>query len=86
MANAPRVAISSGSACTAAVPSPSHVLLAMGLDTDAASECLRFSLGIDTTEAEIDAAAVEIAAGVDRVRELDSRSASDSDGLVQVVP
>ncbi len=86
MANTPGVAMSSGSACTAAVPSPSHVLLAMGLDTDAANECLRFSLGVSTTAAEVDAAASAIAAAVERVRELEARSGPGSNGLVQVVP
>jgi len=49
------VAVSLGSACAAGSPEPSHVLRAMGLDADAARGGLRFSLGSDTTEAEIDA-------------------------------
>ena len=39
------IAVSNGSACTAASVDPSHVLLAMGLDETAAFSCLRFSLG-----------------------------------------
>ena len=39
------IAVSNGSACTAASIDPSHVLLAMGLDETAAFSCLRFSLG-----------------------------------------
>jgi cysteine desulfurase len=39
------IAVSNGSACTAASMDPSHVLLAMGLDETAAFSCLRFSLG-----------------------------------------
>lgn len=50
----PRVAASTGSACTSAVPTPSHVLLAMGLNHDAASESIRLSFGRFTTYAEID--------------------------------
>ncbi len=50
------VMVSSGSACTSGAIQPSHVLLAMGLDRDTASAALRFSLGPDTTEDEIDAA------------------------------
>ena len=50
MASMPDVEVSSGSACQAAVPAPSHVLLAMGYDTTSASECLRFSVGRPTTE------------------------------------
>ena len=39
------IAVSNGSACTAASVDPSHVLLAMGLDETEAFSCLRFSLG-----------------------------------------
>ncbi|WP_309073051.1 cysteine desulfurase family protein [Paenarthrobacter sp.] len=46
---------STGSACTAGVPRPSHVLLAMGLDEDAARGAQRFSLGHNSTEADVDA-------------------------------
>lgn len=70
MVNAPEVAVSAGSACTALVPSPSHVLLAMGLGPSAASECLRFSLGRSTTEADIEAAVTSVERAVTRVREL----------------
>lgn len=48
------VEVSTGSACAAGVPQPSHVLLAMGFEEDAARGSLRFSLGHTTTEAEID--------------------------------
>ncbi|MFT4188278.1 MAG: cysteine desulfurase family protein [Aeromicrobium sp.] len=50
------VEVSTGSACTAGVPQPSHVLLAMGYDEESAGSSLRFSLGHTTTEAEIDRA------------------------------
>jgi cysteine desulfurase len=70
MANAPDVAISTGSACNAADPEPSHVLLAMGMDQEAASECLRVSVGIPTTTDEIDQAALRISTAVQRVRRL----------------
>jgi cysteine desulfurase len=46
---------STGSACTAGVPRPSHVLLAMGLDEDTARGAQRFSLGHTTSEADVDA-------------------------------
>jgi cysteine desulfurase len=48
------VEVSTGSACTAGVPQPSHVLLAMGYDEEAATGSLRFSLGRTTTADEID--------------------------------
>ena len=72
MANAPGVAVSSGSACTALMPEPSHVLLAMGYSDTAARECLRFSLGRSTTERDIRGAATQIGAAVVRVRMLNS--------------
>ncbi len=50
------VAVSSGSACTSAVPTPSHVLVAMGLTPDVADASLRFSLGWTTTASEVDVA------------------------------
>ncbi|MGN7249558.1 cysteine desulfurase family protein [Arthrobacter sp. SAFR-014] len=46
---------STGSACTAGVPRPSHVLLAMGLDEEAARGAQRFTLGHPSTEADVDA-------------------------------
>ena len=48
-------AVSTGSACQAGVPEPSHVLLAMGVSPSEARGSLRISLGPDTTAAEIDA-------------------------------
>jgi cysteine desulfurase len=45
---------SRGSACTAGVPQPSHVLLAMGLDPQTARSSLRFSLGLNSTKADVD--------------------------------
>jgi cysteine desulfurase len=63
------VAVSSGSACSAASPEPSHVLLAMGLDEDSARASLRFGLGRFTTAEEIDFAIEAVAAAVARLRQ-----------------
>ena len=49
------VSVSAGSACTAGVNRPSHVLLAMGRGEDEATGALRITLGYTTTEADIDA-------------------------------
>ncbi len=49
------IACSTGSACTAGVAEPSHVLLAMGADEARARGSLRFSLGHTTTQADVDA-------------------------------
>lgn len=46
------IAVSNGSACTAASIDPSHVLLAMGLNEQEAFSCLRLSLGRFNTEAD----------------------------------
>jgi cysteine desulfurase len=69
----PGVAVSSGSACQSAVPGPSHVLAAMGLGSDAASESIRFSIGRPTTAMEIDTAAEQVINAVGRVRALSDR-------------
>lgn len=45
---------SSGSACAAGSNEPSHVLLALGFDEDLARTAVRFTLGRETTQAEID--------------------------------
>ena len=50
------VIASSGAACSAGGTQPSHVLLAMGLDTRVARSGVRFSLGRDTRDDDIDAA------------------------------
>lgn len=59
---------STGSACTAGVAQPSHVLLAMGADPASARGSLRFSLGHSTTHAEVDALLAEIGGVVERAR------------------
>lgn len=76
MANATSLALSSGSACTSSVPGPSHVLRAMLADDEAASECLRISVGRPTTPAEIVDAADVLAFAVNRVRDLGQRDFS----------
>jgi cysteine desulfurase len=59
---------STGSACSAGVPQPSHVLLAMGRDDDQARHSLRFTLGHTTTPADIDALVEAIGPVVERAR------------------
>jgi cysteine desulfurase len=57
----PSVAASTGSACTSAVPEPSHVLVAIGRGYDSAGECIRLSFGRFTTAEEIDRAVQALA-------------------------
>ncbi|HEY4627084.1 MAG TPA: cysteine desulfurase family protein, partial [Blastococcus sp.] len=59
---------STGSACSAGVARPSHVLLATGADTDRARSSLRFTLGHTSTDADIDAVLDVIAPVVERAR------------------
>ena len=49
-----KVSCSTGAACTAGVHRPSHVLMAMGHDETGATSSLRFSLGANTTEEDIE--------------------------------
>ena len=64
------VAISSGSACTSAQLSASHVLKAIGVDEDLAHASIRFGLGRFNTEEEVDYAAVRVVETVKKLREL----------------
>ena len=59
---------STGSACTAGVAQPSHVLLATGTEPDLARGTLRFSLGHTSTEADVTALAKAIGPAVQRAR------------------
>ena len=60
---------STGSACTAGVPRPSHVLLAMGLTEDQARGAQRFSLGHTSTNGDVDAVVGAIGEAYARARE-----------------
>ncbi|CAL9528543.1 cysteine desulfurase family protein [Streptomyces atacamensis] len=59
---------STGSACTAGIAQPSHVLLATGTDPELARGTLRFSLGHTSTKADVDAVAAAIGPAVERAR------------------
>ncbi|BCI52526.1 cysteine desulfurase [Mycolicibacterium litorale] len=60
---------STGSACTAGVAQPSHVLIAMGADPASARGSLRLSLGHTSTEADVDAALEALPVAVERARQ-----------------
>ena len=62
------IACSTGSACTAGVARPSHVLLAMGADEARARGSLRFSLGASSTAADSEALGAVIGEVVERAR------------------
>jgi cysteine desulfurase len=62
------ICCSTGSACSAGVAQPSHVLIAMGADEDLARSSLRFSLGHDSTQGDVDALIDAIGPAVSRAR------------------
>lgn len=62
------IAASSGSACTAGVTQPSHVLIAMGDDARAARSAVRFTLGRTSTDADVDHVLAVLPGVVERAR------------------
>lgn len=65
-----QVALATGSACTSAVPAPSHVLTSMGISDVAANETIRISTGRFTSKSEIEFAVERLVAEVARIRGL----------------
>ena len=63
----PKLAASTGSACTSGITEPSHVLQAIGLSTDQARASIRFSLGRFTIEDDIEIAASLIRDALSRI-------------------
>ncbi len=70
------IGVSTGSACSSGSLEPSHVLTAMGLSAARARTSLRFSLGADTTDADLDAVIGRIPALVDKLRRLNQTAAA----------
>lgn len=68
------VEVSTGSACQAGVPRPSHVLLAMGYSEREARGALRLSLGHPSTDADVDAFLAALPGVVERARRAARRS------------
>ncbi|WP_432986567.1 cysteine desulfurase family protein [Dactylosporangium sp. CA-233914] len=68
------IACSTGSACSAGVAQPSHVLLAMGADDARARSSLRFSLGHTSTMADVDALVAALPAAVERAHRAATKS------------
>lgn len=63
----PRLAASTGSACSSGIPAPSHVLKAIGLTGEEADSSIRFSLGLTTRDEDVDTAVALIAATLERL-------------------
>lgn len=64
------IAVTSGSACTSRALKASHVLLAMGVDAAVAQGSLHFSLGVNTTEEDMDYVAGAMPPIVDKLRQM----------------
>ncbi len=67
------LAVSTGAACSSGAIEPSHVLIAMGLPADRARSSIRFSLGKQNTDEDIDFALALVPEAVARLRELSPR-------------
>lgn len=64
----PRLALSTGAACSSGIPEPSHVLRALGLNATAASQCIRVGFGrTSDTDTARDAAAI-LASTIEDIR------------------
>lgn len=64
----PRLAVSTGSACSSGIPEPSHVLRAIGLDSIAAGQSIRVGFGRSTTEGQAREAAYILADELNKLR------------------
>ena len=67
------LAVSTGAACSSGAIEPSHVLIAMGLLPHQARSSIRFSLGRQTTDADIDFALALVPEAVSRLRAISPR-------------
>jgi cysteine desulfurase len=70
------IAVSTGSACSSGTLEPSHVLRAMGLPTHRTQNSLRFSLGMFSTESEVDHVIEVLPRLVEKLRGLSRKPAS----------
>ncbi len=64
------ICVSTGSACTSGSMEPSHVLAALGLQPQLAQGTVRFSIGKDNTEAEIDEVIEKVPKVVEQMRSM----------------
>jgi cysteine desulfurase len=70
------IAVSTGSACSSGTLEPSHVLRAMGLPTHRTQNSLRFSLGMFSTEEEVDRVVEVLPRLVEKLRGLTRKTVS----------
>jgi cysteine desulfurase len=72
------IVVSTGSACSAAAPGPSHVLIAMGLSPEDAHASVRFSLGRSNRAEDVDRIVSVVPEVVRRLRALDAPAVGGS--------
>ncbi len=70
------IAVSTGSACSSGTLEPSHVLRAMGFNAHRTQNSLRFSLGLFSTEAEVDRVVATLPRLVEKLRGLTQKVGS----------
>jgi cysteine desulfurase len=76
------ICASSGSACTTGSLDPSHVLMAMGISPARARSCVRFSLGIYTTEQDVDYALEHLPAIISKLRAMSPEKITNDEVLM----
>ncbi|EKD28988.1 MAG: Aminotransferase, class V:Aromatic amino acid beta-eliminating lyase/threonine aldolase [uncultured bacterium] len=64
------IAVSTGSACSSGSLDPSHVLLAMGVQAERAHGSIRFSLGRETTEQDINYVLEKLPLVIGKIRKM----------------
>jgi cysteine desulfurase len=74
------VECSTGSACQAGVPQPSHVLLAMGMPEHQARGALRLTLGHTSTVADVDAFLAALPAALERAQRAQVATSTSGSG------
>jgi len=76
------VSVSSGSACSSGTVRPSHVLEALGRSRNDASAAVRFSLGKDTSRADVESAVDRLRTVVERMHDAQGSTSQKSDARV----
>lgn len=77
----PKVAASTGAACTSGIPESSHVLRAIGLSEEYAASSIRFSIGRYTTAGDVDEAVSLVAHALSKLSDTNWQQTAISAGI-----